>query len=75
MLELEKLAEEFPQVKLVSEKRMRNGEARNIGRAGDGRVFCFLEPDDELLSDYFKQVVPILDSHAEFSSIKVGIQF
>lgn len=77
LLELEKLAEEFPQVKLVSLKSgCGTGEARNIGaERATGEFFCFLEPDDELLSDYFKQVVPILDSHAEFSSIKVGIQF
>lgn len=76
-LELEKLAEEFSLVKLIPLKSgCGAGQARNIGaEQATGEFLCFLEPDDELLSDYFKQVVPILDSHAEFSSIKVGIQF
>ncbi len=76
-LELEKISHEFPLIKIIPLKSGRGaGQARNLGaKMATGQFLCFLEPDDELLSDYFEQVVPLLDSHPEFSSIKVGIQF
>lgn len=75
--ELGQIASEFPLVKLIPlEGGYGAGAARNFGaKKAAGEFLCFLEPDDELLSDYFEQVIPLLDSHPEFSSIKVGVQF
>lgn len=77
MLELGELAVEVPLVKLISlASGCGAGAARNFGaKKATGEFLCFLEPDDELLSEYFEQVIPLLDSHPEFSSIKVGVQF
>lgn len=76
-LELAKLAAESNIVKVVSLESFHGaGKARNIGvNHSTGEFLCFLEPDDELLSDFLEQIVPLLDTHPEFSSIKVGIQF
>lgn len=51
------------------------GAAANQGAAmTKGDYLCFLNPQDELLRDYFSRTIPLLDSRREFSAIRVGIQ-
>lgn len=75
--ELEQIAAATPCIKLIrTAKRNGAGVARNLGaKQAGGEYICFLDPSDELLSDYFSQVVSLLDARPEFAAIKVGIQF
>ncbi len=75
-MELDKIAAQVPEVRLFRlDKGCGEGAARNAGAAqATGDFLCFLDPYDELLSDFFAQALPLLKSRSEFSAIRVGIQ-
>lgn len=73
--ELECIAAEFPLVSIVPGGTSA-GESRNRGaQLASGDFLCFLGADDDLLSGFFSAAINELETHQQFSGVKVGVQF
>lgn len=73
--ELERMAAEFPIINVVRGGASA-GENRNRGaQVANGDFLCFLGADDDLLSGFFSAAINELETHQQFSGVKVGVQF
>ncbi len=50
--------------------------ARNFGaKSASGEFLCFLDADDEIIGNYFEEIIPLLAKDHKYNVVKVGMEF
>ena len=73
--ELQRLAKDFPAIKIVVGGGSAGSDRNHGARMATGEFLCFLDVNDDFLKGYLAAAVHELDSRPQFSGVKVGMQF